>query len=159
MSGWKRKLREIFRSENDDSELRTVREMHVKFAELNMRDFFRHVVFPAYDDLKEEIEKHGRTVVIDVDDTGLNSASLIVYAPSDTKPDGQVEEFYFEIQGRAYQKAGFAFPEHADESQPRKPKVEILLRSGSISEYDINDLSRDDIVEIFVNEYAKWINY
>jgi len=159
MSSWKRKLRNIFRAEKDDSEDQTVKEAHTKFAELNMRDFFKHVVFPAYDNLKEEIEKYGRTVMIDVDETGLLSATLTVYAPSDKDPDEMVEEFYFEIRGRAYQKGKFAFPAHADEEQPPVTKVEMLLRSGSIHEYDIKDLSQDDIVETFVNEYSKWINY
>ncbi|MBP1910412.1 hypothetical protein [Methanolobus bombayensis] len=124
-----------------------------------MRDFFKHVVFPVYDDLKKEIEKYGRKAVIDVDDTGLISASLTVYAPADNTSDEMIEEFYFEIRGRAYQKGEFAFPVHADEDQPRIPKVEILLRSGTISEYDIKDLSGADIVECFVNEYSKWIKY
>ncbi|RNI13780.1 hypothetical protein EFE42_06595 [Methanohalophilus sp. RSK] len=159
MNMWEQKLRDIFQTEKKNSGERSMQEMNVRFAELNMRDFFKHVVFPAYDGLKKEIEKYGRTVKVNVDGTGMNSASLTVYAPPDKKPDEQVEEFYFEIRGRAYQKAGFAFPQHADEEQPRIRKVEILLRHGPIHEYDIENLTREDIIECFVAEYSKWINY
>lgn len=159
MNMWEQKLRDIFQTEKKNSGERTTEEMHVRFAELNMRDFFKHVVFPAYDDLKKEIEKYGRTVEVNVDDSGMNSASMTIYAPSDKNPDEQVEEFYFEMRGRAYQKAGFAFPQHADEEQPRIRKVEILLRNGTVDEYDIENLTREDIIECFVAEYSKWINY
>ncbi|RSD35466.1 MAG: hypothetical protein CI953_75 [Methanohalophilus sp.] len=117
MNMWEQKLRDIFQAEKKNSGERTTEEMHVRFAELNMRDFFKHVVFPAYDDLKKEIEKYGRTVEVNVDDTGMNSAS------------------------------------------PRIRKVEILLRNGTVHEYDIENLTRQDIIECFVDEYSKWINY
>lgn len=159
MNGWRGKLRKIFQLEKNDLEDITTQETSVKLAEVNIGYFLKDIVVPAYNDLKMEIEKYGRIVVIDIDDSGLGSASLTVYLPSEIKTEEQVEEFYFLIEGRAYQKAGFAFPEHADESLPRTPQVEISIRNGSIGEHDIENLSKDDIIKIFVDEYSKWINY
>ena len=159
MSNWKQRLMEIFNKDEYVEEEKTPQEMNIKFVEMNMKEFFKSVVIPTYNDLKKEIEEHGRTVVVDIDDTGLYSASLTVFSPSETKPEEQTEEFYFEIRGRAYKKGGFAFPEHADENQPRTSRIEVLLRNGSIEEYDINEVSKEDILECFINEYAKWMNY
>ncbi len=159
MSSWKQRINDIFRKGEEVSEDLTAQKMNIRFAEQNMREFFRKVVIPTYHDLKKEVEKYGRSVVVDVDDTGLYSASLTVYVPSGTDPEEQLEEFYFEIRGRAYQKAGFAFPEHANEDEPRIQKVEMVIRNGTISEHDIKDLTPDDIIESFVDEYSKWMNY
>lgn len=127
--------------------------------QLNMQDFFKKVVFPVFDDLKKEIEQYGRSVVIDVDNAGFISASMTVYTPSDKDPDAKAEEFNFEIRGKAYQKAGFAFPAHADENQPLVPRVEMVFQNNITHEYDIKELSGDDIIECFIDEYSKWANY
>ena len=133
--------------------------MNIGFVQLNMQDFFKKVVFPVFDDLKKEIEQYGRSVVIDVDNAGFISASMTVYAPLDNDTDTKAEEFYFEIRGKAYQKAGFAFPAHADEDQPRIPRVEIVFQNNITHEYDIKELSGDDIIECFIDEYSKWAKY
>jgi len=159
MSNWKQRINDIFRKVEETPEELTVQKMNIRFAELSIGEFFKHVVIPAYDNLKTELEKYGRTVVVDVNETGLYSASIIVYVPSKTAPGEKVEEFYFEIRGRAYQKAGFAFPEHANEDEPRVKKVEMVLRNGTLREHDINKIGPDEIIDSFVEEYSKWINY
>ncbi|AEH61046.1 hypothetical protein Mzhil_1191 [Methanosalsum zhilinae DSM 4017] len=159
MSWWKEQLKSIIQESSESNNYKHPENLNVKFAQFKLRKVFRDIIIPALDELKGEIEKYGRRVVIEVDDTGLNSATIIVYACSEEDRHKEIEEFYFQIKGRAYQKAGFAFPEHAEEGKPRITKVEILLRSGTLAEYDVEEVDKDNIIEVFVEEYSKWINY
>ncbi|MDG6244602.1 MAG: hypothetical protein QCH31_09495 [Methanolobus sp.] len=159
MSWWKEQLQSIIQKSSISENNKHPEKVNVKFAQYKLRKVFKDIVIPALDELKEEIEKYGRKVVIKVDDTGLNSATIIVYTCSEEDRHKEIEEFYFQIKGRAYHKAGFAFPAHAEEGEPRITKIEMLLRNGTLTEYDVEEINKDHIIEAFVEEYSKWINY
>ncbi|MCD4820488.1 MAG: hypothetical protein K8R11_00060 [Methanococcoides sp.] len=156
MSELKKKLNNILKSEDEEG---TPSDVYLKFARMNIRDFIINVVLPSYHELKTELEEHGKDVVIDVDEPNLNYASIIVYTPSQTNPDEEIEEFCFRIRGKTYQKMQFAFPQHAEEDQPRVQKAEILLRTGTLKEYDLEELTTKEIIDRFLGEYEKWIKY
>lgn len=156
MSELKKKLDNILKNEKGDE---VPSDVYLKFARMNIRDFIKNVVLPTYHELKNELEEHGKDVVINVDEPNLNYASIIVYTPSQTNPEEEVEEFCFRIRGKTYQKMQFAFPQHAEEDQPRVRKAEIVLRTGTLKEYDFEQLTKEEIIDRFLEEYEKWIKY
>jgi hypothetical protein len=156
VSDLKKKLDHILKNENGDE---APSDVYLKFARMNIRDFIKNVVLPTYHELKTELEEHGKDVVISVDEPNLNYASITVYTPSQTNPEEEIEEFCFRIRGKTYQKMQFAFPQHAEEDQPRVQKAEIVLRTGTLKEYDFEELTKEEIIDRFLEEYEKWLKY
>ncbi|MCS3924178.1 hypothetical protein [Methanosalsum natronophilum] len=159
MSWWKDKLEKIIVSSSKSESDRYPDDLNVKFAHLKLRKTFKNIVIPAIDELKKEIELYNRRVIVNVDDTGLNSVTLFVYSCSEENTNKYIEEFCLSIIGRTYQKAFFAFPEHGNSEEPRIVKIEILSRSGTLAEFNVDEVTQEQIIETFIEEYSKWINY
>ncbi|MEA1984727.1 MAG: hypothetical protein U9N13_03655 [Euryarchaeota archaeon] len=152
MSNWKTRMKGIFEGNGDTPPS----DMLIKAARMQMKTFFKGVVISAFTELKAELENYGRKVTIDVDEnTAL--ASIYVYVQSVNVV--WEEEFYFEIRGRTYQQKQFTFPAQVDENAPRNRKAEIVLRSGSLKEYDLEDLPKEEIIDQFLKEYSKWVKF
>ncbi len=152
MSDWKTRLKDAIEG-NVES---IPSDIHIKLSRMQMKNYFNGVVIPAFAELKEELEKYGRIISVTVDEN-LPDAILIVFIQ---KTEGrQEEEFFFEVRGRSYQKEQLAFPVHTEEERPRRNKVEILLRSGSLKEYELEDLPKEQIIDDFLAEYSKWVNF
>lgn len=111
--------------------------------------FIQDPVLVAFADLKRELENQGRTAEV------LHQpyqATLVV------RRDG-VEEFRYGVRARVLRRAATAFPELQDDDVPREVKGVVVLRGGLARDYPIDRFTRQNIVEDFLGEYAKWVGW
>lgn len=112
--------------------------------------FLDDVALPALQDLRRELEQHGRRVKLDRD-TGYLALTV-------QDPQGR-EEFFYGIRIRTTRPATFVFPEFDPRDGERTvSRAEVMLRSGPAS-YDLCGLSREQVIRHFLHEYRKWIGW
>jgi choline/glycine/proline betaine transport protein len=112
--------------------------------------FLNEVGLPALQEVRSELQQHGRQVKLERDTAYLALTVLDEHGH---------EEFYYSIRIRTTRPATFAFPELA----PREPektvsRAEVLLRSGPAS-FDVSGLTREQLIRHFLHEYRKWIGW
>jgi hypothetical protein len=101
-------------------------------------------VIPAFEEVKTELEKHGRTVKIS---SGESYARIIVEYSG-------VEELNYTIDVSVT--ARRAFPWKIEEFTDRKTGKRETLKGSVRSEvqgYDLNDLSKEEIIQDVINTY------
>jgi hypothetical protein len=112
---------------------------------LRVEKFYATIVNPAFEELKSEFKKYGREV--DVYTERRDFASIVVYFEGDEELDYSLEVML---------SPGLAFPRpvihYTEWASSRRLRVECLLRTG-IQDYDISDITTDEIIEHFLNEY------
>jgi hypothetical protein len=142
MKNWKKMLASFFEIQKEEKEKKEKKHSHEK---LRVEEFYSTIVNPAFEELKSELKKHGREV--DVYTERRDYASIIVQFEG-------AEELDYSIEVMLY--PGLAFPRpvvHFTEwASSRRLRVEGLLRAG-IQDYDISDITIDEIIEHFLNEY------
>jgi choline/glycine/proline betaine transport protein len=118
-------------------------------AQESIKAFFDEKVLPAFKEIKKEVEKYGRTAKIE---------HLPFQAELTILKDGE-EEYSYSIIGHAYQKPRFAFPEMEMKATPRVLRAEISRAGGKPSSYAIREFTREGIIQDFIQEYSKWMNW
>ena len=142
MKNWKKKLANFFEKQKEEKEEK--KEKHSK-EKLRVEKFYSTIVNPAFKELKSELKKHGREAEVYTERRDF--ASIIVQFESE-------EELDYSIEVQLY--PGLAFPRpvihYTEWASSRRLRVEGLLRTG-IQDYDISDITIDEIIEHFLNEY------
>jgi hypothetical protein len=142
MKNWKNKLSNFFEKQSQEKEGKEEKQSHEK---LRVEKFYSTIVHPAFEELKSELKKHGREV--DVYTQRRDFASIIVQFEGEEELDYSIEVMLY---------PGLAFPRpvihYTEWASSRRLRVEGLLRTG-IQDYDISDITRDEIIEHFLNEY------
>jgi len=142
MKDWKKILASFFEKQKDEKEEKEVKDIHEK---LRVEKFYSTIVNPAFEELKSELKKHGRKVEAYTERRDF--ASIIVQFEG-------AEELDYSIEVMLY--PGLAFPRpvihYTEWSSSRRLRTEGLLRKG-IQDYDISDITIDEIIEHFLNEY------
>jgi hypothetical protein len=145
---WKNRLRSIM----EGSQVESGAESQEEKARRRIVSFIHGTVVPAFEELKEELEDLGREVVVSVEKFS-HQASLTVYK-------GEDEEFYYAVRGRAYRRKPPAFPVVRDESdQPLDLWVETDLRSGAQTKARVEAFFKQDVIDDFLEQYRKWMDY
>lgn len=112
--------------------------------------FLEEVALPALQDLRQELEQHGRKVKLD------RAPGYLALTVQD--PHGH-EEFYYGIRSRTTRPATFVFPEFDPRDAGKTvSRAEVMLRSGPAS-FDLSGLSREQVIRHFLHEYRKWIGW
>jgi len=142
MKDWKKILASFFEKQKEEKEEKAEKHSQEK---LRVENFYATIVNPAFEELKSELKKHGREVEIYT--KRRDFASIIVQFESE-------EEFDYSIEVMLY--PGLAFPRpvihYTEWASSRRLRIEGLLRTG-IQDYDISDITIDEIIEHFLNEY------
>jgi len=142
MKNWKNKLSSFFEKQKEQKEEKEEKYSHEK---LRVEKFYSTIVHPAFEELKSELKKHGREV--DVYTERRDFASIIVQFKGEEELDYSIEVMLY---------PGLAFPRpvihYTEWASSRRLRVEGLLRTG-IQNYDISDITGDEIIEHFLNEY------
>jgi hypothetical protein len=101
-------------------------------------------VIPAFEEVKAQLEKHGRTVRVR---SGENYANITV-------EHSGVEELNYSIDVSVTARGAFPWTieELTDKKTDKRFNVKGSIRSGS-QDYDLNDLSNDEIIQAVVNKY------
>jgi len=101
-------------------------------------------VIPAFEEVKAQLEKHGRTVRVR---SGENYANITVEYSG-------VEELNYSIDVSVTARGAFPWTieELTDKKTDKRFNMKGSIRSGS-QDYDLNDLSKDEIIQAVVNKY------
>jgi choline/glycine/proline betaine transport protein len=118
-------------------------------AQPQLLAFIEQTVLPAFEQIKAELQGHDRSAVIESD---ADRATLTV------QRDGE-QEFSFAIHGSIRAPLTFAFPEVTAEGSDVKTRAEIILSAGRHGEYDVEELTREKIIEEFITAYARWMGW
>ncbi len=115
--------------------------------------FLRETVLPAFDELSEALEKHGREVQVESGELG---ATLFVLR-------GGKEEFAFGISGHVYHRLDTAFPAiptpETGDAGVVVVTAEVVLRGGRQEEVEIRKWSREAVIESFLDAYSRWMGW
>jgi hypothetical protein len=139
---WKKNLASFFKKQKEEKEEKEEKHSHEKSR---VEKFYSTIVNPAFEELKSELKKHGRAVEVYTERRDF--ASIIVQFEGDEELDYSIEVMLY---------PGLAFPRpvihYTEWASSRRLRVEGLLRKG-IQDYDISDITIDEIIEHFLNEY------
>jgi hypothetical protein len=142
MNDWKKILARFFQKQKEEKGNKENKRSHEK---LRVEKFYSTIVNPAFRELKSELKKHGREVEVYTERRDF--ASIIVQFEGDEELDYSIEVMLY---------PGLAFPRpvihYTEWASSRRLRVEGLLRTG-IQDYDISDITIDEIIEHFLNEY------
>jgi len=142
MKNWKNILANFFEKQKEEKEEKEVKHSHEK---LRVEKFYSTIVNPAFEELKSELKKHGREV--DVYTERRDFASIIVQFEGEEELDYSIEVMLY---------PGLAFPRpvihYTEWASSRRLRIDGLLRKG-IQDYDISDITKEEIIEHFLNEY------
>lgn len=145
MKDWRARLQHAFeqsgRGEKRDGTLEESRRQ--------VAAFIADTVVPAFEELREELNRHGRQAIIESDE---RHAAITVLRDHE-------EEFSYAVRGRVFHRTRFAFPVQAgDPTGPVVVRAEVAVRAGK-REREVAKLTRAAIIEDFLNEYVKWMGW
>jgi len=148
MVNWKITLATILKKQKEERGEKEIRHSHEK---LRVEKFYSKIVNSAFKELKYDLKKHGRDV--DVYTERPDFASIIVYFEGEEELDYSIEVIISPVH---------IFPRpvihYTEWASSRRLRVEGLLRKGS-QNYDISDISKEEIIEHFLNEYKNYIEF
>ena len=148
MENWKKILTTILKKQKEDSREKEIKHSHEK---LRVEKFYSTIVNPAFNELKSELKRHGRDV--DVYTERRDFASIIVNFEAEEELDYSIEVMISPV--RVFPRPVIHYTEWASS---RRLRVEGLLRKGP-QNYDISDISKEEIIEHFLNEYKNYIEF
>lgn len=147
MSDWRRRLANIVQRARPEKRRR--KSQSLEQARERLSQFFDDVVVPAFEELKAELGKQGREPRVRRE---ALEAELVVYK------DGE-EEFRYGLQGRALHRFSFAFPHLPDDdANDYVCYVEVVLQHGTYR-HRMTEVSKEAIINHFLDEFEKWMNW
>jgi choline/glycine/proline betaine transport protein len=142
MSDWKADLKDIFTTKETKEEEDNQR---LKKVNSEISRFISTTVIPAFEEIKEEIEKnYQRTVKISI---STKSATIKIEHYSAT-------EFEYSIKFQIHQNGVYPYSEEQRTDKKGKFFTEGFLRSGS-QDYTTADITKDEIINHTILEYKK----
>ena len=145
MSDWKKDMDSLFRGQEakaKDDEQKLAKNRSEAEA------FCSSQVVPAFEELKEELEKHDREVRIS---PGPSGASLLVEYKGNT-------EFEYSIHVKVYTARAVPVQETRGFSEGKSWRSEGSLRSG-LQDYTIDDITKEDIITNFLSSYRLQVHW
>jgi len=118
---------------------------------LRVEKFYSTIVTPAFKELKSELKRHGRDVEVYAERRDF--ASIIVNFEGEEELDYSIEVML--SPARVFPRPVIHYTEWASS---RRLRVEGLLRTGS-QDYDISDITKEEIIEHFLDEYKNYIEF
>jgi hypothetical protein len=110
--------------------------------------FITQTAIPAFESLREELEKHGRDVTIRETPT---SAMISVHFMGS-------EELTYRVQGRTYPNGVLPYAEvrYRERKGLKFLRVESTFRSGA-PDYRLDDVTREEIIGNFIRHYTRHV--
>jgi len=145
MKDWKKDLNNFF---NKTEEKEQDKEKRIKEKKSEVESFYSLKVIPIFEELKIELEKHGRRVEV---------YSTEGHASITVEFEG-IEECSYAIKVRVSPDRAFPYPEysHTNKKDGKMYKsTHIFIRDGS-QDYNISDISKEEIRKHFLFVYTFW---
>ncbi|MEA5445112.1 hypothetical protein VCB98_04665 [Gammaproteobacteria bacterium AB-CW1] len=148
MSNWREKLRSMVEESSQSRSEQLAAQERVEKRREEIRQFIQDPVLPAFEDIKEELEKYGRVVEIT---PGKYKARLVVYL-------NDAEEFSYVIRGDAAHHMSFAWPViRPGEEDNEVARAEIQRPGGLKRAFRLEEFTREGIIEDFLAGYKNWV--
>ena len=143
---WRERLKFVIRGHERYTGLAAQRQ-----AELmpEIQRFLDQVANPALEEIQAELEQYQRQVQVT---RGDDQTGLTVWSEGD-------EEFTFVVHGLLREPLSFAFPEFTLAPEEIEPRVEIILPTGRLGDWPLDELSADQLRDEFVTAYARWMGW
>jgi len=142
VSDWKKELKELLESTSGERKVRPEGPTRV-------RGFISDIVVPAFEEVAEELQQHGRDVELEYGD---RTASIRIVK------DG-TEEFFYEVKIKAYQRLRFAFPlAPLRDAEGKTYRAEIHLRDRALL-HDVTNANKEEMIEYFLRYYARHLTW
>jgi len=145
MNDWKKILASFFEKQKEEKGEKEEKRSQEK---LRVEKFYSTIVNPAFEELKSELKKHGREVEAYTERRDF--ASIVVQFEGEEELDYSIEVMLY---------PGLAFPRpvihYTEWTSSRRLRAEGFLRKG-IQDYDISDITKEEIIEHFLNEYKNF---
>lgn len=137
MADWRTKLRDS---------LKVTEKNRQEKESMEMNRFITEVVLPAFADIADEMKDHGRTAAIRHTET---TASINIQFNGE-------DEMIYRIQGRTFPTNTLPFADirFRERKGLRLIRVENMFRDGS-TPYSMADITKDEIIENFVENYTR----
>ena len=137
MTDWRKELNGFFQKTEETKEQEERSEL---------AGFIADTALPAFGQLSEELEKHGRDVTIR---NSVTSATIIVSLHGD-------EELTYRIQGRTFPNNVLPYAEirFRERKGLKLIKAESMFRSGP-PDYTLSDITIDEIITNFLDHYTR----
>jgi hypothetical protein len=148
MENWKKILATILKKQKEDRREKEIKHSHEK---LRVEKFFSTIVNPAFEELRSELKKYGREVEVYTERKDF--ASIIVSFEAEEELDYSIEVMISPV--RVFPRPVIHYTEWASS---RRLRVQGLLRKGR-QDYDISDISKEEIIEHFLDEYKNYIEF
>jgi len=148
VENWKKILATILKKQKEDRGKKEIKHSHEK---VRVEKFYSTIVNPAFKELKSELKRHGREVEVYTERKDF--ASIIVNFEAEEELDYSIEVMISPV--RVFPRPVIHYTEWASS---RRLRVEGLLRKG-IQNYDISEISKEEIIEHFLNEYQNYIEF
>jgi hypothetical protein len=148
MKNWEKILATIFKKQKEEKGEKEEKRSHEK---LRVEKFYSTIVNPALEELKSELKKYGREVEVYTE--RRDYASIIVNFEGEEELDYSIEVMI--SPGRIFPRPVIHYTEWASS---RRLRAEGLLRKG-IQDYDISDITKEEIIEHFLDEYKNYIKF
>lgn len=148
MENWKKILATILKKQKEDRRDKEIKHSHEK---LRVEKFYSTIVNPAFKELKSELKRYGRDV--DVYTERPDFASIIVNYEGEEELDYSIEVMI--SPDRVFPRPVIHYTEWASS---RRLRVQGLLRKGR-QDYDISEISKEEIIEHFLDEYKNCIEF
>lgn len=138
MAEWQNDLGSFFRQKE---------QTHAEQERSEVERWIADVAMPAYAELKAELEKYGREVVI----RETASAATI------TVQHNGLDEFRYSLQGRTFPEGILPFAELLSRERKgiRMIRTESMVRAAS--DYTISDITSDEVIAHFLSHYKRSI--
>lgn len=146
MAEWRRRLREIVQKRREGEDV----EETAGVTREPIQAFLETVVRPAFDEVVAEMAQHQRHTRVD---EGEDWISITVLNEADEA------EFVFAIQGRPFYRMTFAFPELPDDGEADSYTADVLVNGERHEREEMASLSKADVIERFLDEYAQWAGW
>jgi len=148
MKDWKKTLTRFIEKQKEEQEIKEIKHSQEK---VRVEKFYSTIVNPAFEELKSELKKHAREVEVYTERRDF--ASIIVNFEGEEELDYSIEVMLSPV--RVFPRPVIHYTEWASS---RRLRIEGLLRKG-VQDYDISDISKEEIIEHFLNEYKNYIGF
>ncbi|PID37922.1 MAG: hypothetical protein CSB49_08215 [Proteobacteria bacterium] len=139
---WRDELRELLAGRSGPPPKSNLAEGRRRVAK-----WISKTVAPTFKELRGELQKHGRSAVIE---RGDYYAAIRVF-------NGEREEFSYSIRGRIYHKLSFAMPRSGKEEGQPVLRAEVMLKDVRKEGAKVKEMTREMILRDFLGEYADWL--
>lgn len=142
MSDWKSDLDKFFETAKQKATTESIRRQETA---TEVQIYLQHEILPAFEELRSELEKHGREVSVHV---GQDSGSIIVSFQGK-------QEFHFTIKSNGSR----VWPEtrFREKTNGQIYRAEGIFH-GDSSKSDIYHVKKNDIIKHFLEDYKQTIS-